>query len=269
MASSRHPTALSERGWARLQGVLGEVREATLAVREAAEVPEPVAQARWRPSTRSVLALGVVLLIAAAVLGLRFWWAVRSSADPPSLPRPVATVPVGAQGIANSAGPPTSGGAGIPAAGGAGGALLVHVVGQVRRPGVVRVPAGGRVEDAVRLAGGPAPGADLSLINLARPLIDGEQVRVLAKGETPSDAGSGPGGLGGSGGLAGGNGGRVSLNSADAAALDALPGVGPVLAARILAWRTEHGRFTTVDELGEVSGIGDRLLAQLRPLVTL
>ncbi len=225
-----------------------------------------MAQARWRTSTRTVLAVAVVLLIVAVVLGLRFWWALRASADPPSVPRPVATVPVGATSLPTSVASPTAGVVGIR---GPGGALLVHVVGQVRRPGVVRVPAGGRVEDAVRLAGGPTSAADLSLINLARPLVDGEQVRVLAKGEAPTAAGAAPGGVGGSSGLGGANGGRVSLNSADAGALDTLPGVGPVLAARILSWRTEHGRFTSVEELGEVSGIGDRLLSLLRPLVSL
>ena len=266
MASARHPPTLSERGWARLHGALSPLRSAAVAVGDAAEVPQPVARARWRPSARTVLALGLVLLLAAGVLGLRFWWAVRASADPPTVPRPVATVPVGVTAHSGGAGSPSVGGAGIPRASGA---LLVHVVGQVRRPGVVSVPAGGRVEDAVRLAWGPTSAADLSLINLARPLVDGEQVRVLAKGEALTSAATGPVGPGGSGGSAGAPGGRVSLNSADAGALDSLPGVGPVLAARILAWRTEHGRFTSVEELGEVSGIGDRLLSQLRPLVTL
>ena len=123
-----------------------------------------------------------------------------------------------------------------------------------------------------RPPGAHAPGADLAALNLARLVIDGEQIRVPRPGEAPA-SGSGVAGPPGSGGAGGGSpsgsGAPVSLNSADVAALDSLPGVGPVLAQRIIDWRTEHGRFTSVDELGEVSGIGDKLLAQLRPKVTL
>lgn len=154
--------------------------------------------------------------------------------------------------------------------------LLVHVVGQVRRSGVVRLPPGARVLDAVKAAGGATSSADLAHLNLARPVADGEQIVVLKPGESippggvPGAGGAGPGGAGstspGSTG-AGTTGGLVDLNTADAAALDSLPGVGPVLSQRILDWRAEHGRFSTVDELGEVSGIGDKLLAQIGPKV--
>jgi competence protein ComEA len=163
----------------------------------------------------------------------------------------------------------------------------VHVVGAVARAGVVRLPPGSRVLDAVTAAGGVSPGADLAQLNLARPVIDGEQVHVPKKGETlpagaspasgtgiPGAAGGvggtgAAGGVGAGGGAAGGSaaGVPVDLNSADLAALDTLPGVGPVLAQRIVDWRTEHGRFSSVDELGEVSGIGDKLLAQISPKV--
>jgi competence protein ComEA len=161
----------------------------------------------------------------------------------------------------------------------------VHVVGAVARAGVVRLPPGSRVLDAVTAAGGASPGADLAQLNLARPVIDGEQVHVPKKGETlpvgasqaagtgiPGvaggvGAGGGAGGAGGPGSGSGGAGVPVDLNSADLAALDTLPGVGPVLAQRIVDWRTEHGRFSSVDELGEVSGIGDKLLAQISPKV--
>jgi competence protein ComEA len=152
--------------------------------------------------------------------------------------------------------------------------LLVHVVGQVRRPGVVRLPAGSRVLDAVDAAGGAAPSADLNHVNLARVLVDGEQIVVPKPGEavvaTPGAQGAGPGAGPGSAGPGSGGaaGALVNLNTADAAALDSLPGVGPVLSQRILDWRTAHGRFSTVDELGEVSGIGDKLLAQIGPKVT-
>ena len=127
----------------------------------------------------------------------------------------------------------------------------------------------------MKAAGGATPKADLARVNLARVLVDGEQVRVPAPGDPDPPVGgvggsSGGGGAApGAGGGAAGTSGPVSINTADLGGLDTLPGVGPVLAQRILDWRAEHGRFTTVDELGEVSGIGEKLLAQLRPLVTL
>jgi competence protein ComEA len=150
----------------------------------------------------------------------------------------------------------------------------VDVVGQVVRPGLVRLRPGARLADAIAAAGGARPGADIAALNLARLVIDGEQIRLPKPGEVPASsngmAGSpGAGGGAGGSGSPSGSGAPVSLNSADVAALDSLPGVGPVLAQRIIDWRTEHGRFTSVDELGEVSGIGDKLLAQLRPKVTL
>jgi competence protein ComEA len=155
----------------------------------------------------------------------------------------------------------------------AAGEVVVHVVGQVRRPGVRSLPLGSRVADALEAAGGATPKADLSQLNLARVLVDGEQVRVPSPGDPVDPGGSasagGTGGLGGGGAGGGTSGTKVSLNTADLAALDTLPGVGPVLAQRILDWRVAHGRFTSVDELGEVSGIGEKLLAQLGPLVTL
>ena len=162
------------------------------------------------------------------------------------------------------------------------GVVVVHVVGAVVRSGVVRLTPGSRVLDAVSAAGGAAPGADLPQLNLARVVVDGEQIHVPRKGETlppggvpGSGSGIGAGAAVGSGTAGGGAGATgatpaaalVDLNSADVATLDTLPGVGPVLAQRILDWRTEHGRFSSVDELGEVSGIGDKLLAQIGPKV--
>jgi competence protein ComEA len=137
------------------------------------------------------------------------------------------------------------------------------------------VPAGSRVADALAKAGGALKGADVGAINLARVLVDGEQVRVPRPGEvlaqpgTPTAAGTaGALGSGAGGSGPGAGGGLVNLNTATAAELEELPGVGPVLAQRILDWRTEHGRFMSVDELGEVSGIGDKIFAQLQPKVT-
>ncbi|MGB7982904.1 MAG: ComEA family DNA-binding protein, partial [Candidatus Nanopelagicales bacterium] len=132
----------------------------------------------------------------------------------------------------------------------------VHVAGEVRKPGVVRLPAGARVQDAVEAAGGLRRGADLGGTNLARLVADGERIEV--GGSEPSVAGDGNSAPAGA---------PLDLNTATAEHLDALPGVGPVTAAKILAWRTEHGRFTVVDELAEVPGIGPKTLAELRPLV--
>jgi len=145
--------------------------------------------------------------------------------------------------------------------------VTVHVVGEVTDPGVVQVPDGSRVADVVLAAGGALASADLERINLARLVADGEQVHVPAPGEQVL-AGSN-GSVGGPPGAAiGGTAAPVNLNTADLTLLDSLPGVGPVLAQRILDWRAEHGRFTSIDELGEVSGIGDKLLSQLTPKVT-
>ncbi len=135
------------------------------------------------------------------------------------------------------------------------------------------------MQDALAAAGGALPGSDLIGLNLAQPLADGEQVVVALPGHgsvvNAATGGSGPGGGAGvsgsgTGGAAGAGGSAsVNLNTADVTALDGLPGVGPVLAQRILDWRTQHGRFSSVDELDEVSGIGDKLLAQIRPHVRL
>jgi competence protein ComEA len=141
--------------------------------------------------------------------------------------------------------------------------LVVHVAGAVRRPGLVRLPAGARVADAVAAAGGAARNAELASVNLARPVVDGEQLVVLARGQGPAVAAPPPSG----GSAAGPSGAPIDLNSATLEQLDTLPGVGPVLAQRILDWRAEHGRFGSTDELREVSGIGEATFADIKPLV--
>jgi competence protein ComEA len=137
--------------------------------------------------------------------------------------------------------------------------LVVAVGGGVRRPGLVRLPAGARVADAVQAAGGIAPGTDTAGLNLARKVTDGELVTV---GPVPgaSPAAGAPG--------AAGTGGLVDLNRATAAELDTLPGVGPVLAQRILDHRQQSGGFRSVDQLRDVDGIGDARFAELRDRVT-
>ena len=144
------------------------------------------------------------------------------------------------------------------------GVIEIHVVGQVKRPGVVRLRPGARVADAIDAAGGVTAKADLSSVNLARPVLDGEQVVVSRPGEATRGPGS-PGAPAGSASPATPP--KVSLNTADGPALDTLPGVGPVLAQRILDWRAQNGRFASIDQLGEVSGIGENLLATLVPRV--
>jgi competence protein ComEA len=142
------------------------------------------------------------------------------------------------------------------------GRVAVHVAGRVRRPGLVRLPAGSRVQDALRAAGGVTSGADLEAVNLARKLIDGEQVRIPAHGEPPPPAPAGPGAAPGAAPPA-----PLDLNTATVEQLDALPGVGEVTAGRIVAYRAAHP-FTSVDELLEVPGIGQRRFEQLKDLVT-
>ena len=250
-------------------------------------IPAGLRSARWHPRSRAVVAVLAVAVVAGVWFAVRVAAAARAAEPTSVLARTAVTsrsIPAGfatgADGgaAASSTGSATgsatgAAGAGAGAAPGAG-RIVVHVVGEIARPGIVLLPQGARVIDAVTAAGGALPSADLERINLARAVADGEQVHVPAPGEQilPGAFGStiGPvGGQGVTGGSAAAASGRVNLNTAGLAELDTLPGVGPVLAQRILDWRREHGRFTSVDELGEVSGIGERLLAQLADRVTL
>ncbi|SDZ43928.1 helix-hairpin-helix domain-containing protein [Herbiconiux ginsengi] len=157
-----------------------------------------------------------------------------------------------------------------------GAVLLVHVLGAVASPGVYELDEGARVVDAVAAAGGFTEQADQASVNLARPLTDGEQLRVFAVGEAPpaaavgGDAGSGAGAVAGGGGAgaAGAPGAKVNLNAATELELDGLPRIGPAMAARIIAWRTDNGPFSSVDDLLQVTGIGDKTFEGLRDLVT-
>ncbi|HKT56419.1 MAG TPA: helix-hairpin-helix domain-containing protein [Microbacterium sp.] len=150
--------------------------------------------------------------------------------------------------------------------------VYVDVVGAVRHPGMFVLPKDARVLDAISAAGGFTAKAQRDAVNLARPLTDGEQLAVPAVGSAPpGGAPSAPGVAGGSAvttGSGAGAGGKVSLNTATQEQLEALPRIGPALAERILQWRTQNGRFTSVDDLLAVPGIGDKMLASLRDLVT-
>jgi competence protein ComEA len=170
------------------------------------------------------------------------------SAPPPSLP-PLSVPPL-------SAPDPSAGPAPGPVAGPSRpSGLVVDVAGKVRAPGLRTLPPGARVQDALQAAGGPLPGTDLTGLNLARPLGDGEEVVVGAPGPPASGSGSGPPTA------------PLSLSSATAQQLDALPGVGPVLAQRIVQYREQHGGFQSVDQLRHVSGFGERRLQDLRAVL--
>jgi competence protein ComEA len=228
---------------------------------------------RWSVGARTAVVAAVAVLLLAMGVGV---WTLADGDDL----RPVATLGAGSPGESagdlrgDGDGPaaPAEGGSEVPSGTspgdtpGAGDAapvvsdVVVHVVGAVAAPGLVTVPEGSRVADALTAAGDATPDADLAGVNLAREVVDGEQIVVPRPGEVASAA---PGPATG-GGTADG---PVDLNAADEAALDGLSGIGPVLAARIVEWREANGPFTTVEELGEVSGIGDALLARLRDQV--
>ena len=198
---------------------------------------------RTEAGRRSALAIGVAAL-AAVLTG---WWLLagrqHASTEPSSQALPLAAPATSASSHATAR-------------------VVVDVVGRVRRPGVYRLPGGSRVGDALTAAGGALPGVDLSQLNLASKLADGQQVAVGVPGAASAV------GVPGTGAASGAASAPIDLNTATVQQLDALPGVGPVLAQRIVDWRTEHGRFESVDQLQEVSGIGPSRLADLRPLVT-
>jgi competence protein ComEA len=185
-----------------------------------------------RPGVRVLAAVAVVVVAGAAVLA---WWS-RPRAEPV-----VPQLAVAAQPVVT----PT-----------AAAELVVAVSGQVREPGLVRLAPGARVADAVEAAGGPLPDADLQYLNLARKVADGELVTVGLP-PPPGEAAEVPG-----------PGGKVNLNTATQAELETLPGVGPALSQRIIDHRESHGQFRSVEQLKEVSGIGEVRFAELRDLVT-
>ncbi|MGZ4482912.1 MAG: helix-hairpin-helix domain-containing protein, partial [Nocardioidaceae bacterium] len=148
------------------------------------------------------------------------------------------------------------------------GTVVVDVAGKVRHPGIATLPLGSRVVDALHAAGGARRGVSLRALNLARVLVDGEQI-VVGVPPPAGVAASAASAASGAAGPSGSAGPLVNINTADEAALETLPQVGPVTAQAILKWRAENGSFTAVDELLEVSGIGDATLAEIAPFVTL
>lgn len=244
------------------------------------EVP-PAPVGTGTVAARRALAFGrahlravLVLLLALGLLAAVFLVRARGSSVPLSaVPIEAASGASGPSAV-NSASPTASTGAGRAAPSPVAATLRVHVTGEVKRPGVVSLPAGGRVVDAIEAAGGLASGAAIGELNLAALLSDGDQVvigtRRRPRGEVRSGAmpGAPASGSGSQTGALPAGGGATSpatvdLNQATAEQLDQLPGVGPVTAQRILEWRSRNGRFTRVEELQEVDGIGPKTYAQL------
>lgn len=190
--------------------------------------------------SRSQLAAYAIGALAIVVIGVRYLQAARPGRQ---AAKPVPVRVTGAPGTAR----------------GVSAVAVVQVVGAVRRPGLYRLHAGERIDDAVREAGGATPAADLAGVNLAAKLEDGQQVIV-----PPRAAVAEPGAAQGGGGAAGSPGGPVNLNTATPEQLDGLDGVGPATAQKIVAYRKQHGGFRSVSELDQVPGIGPKKLAALR-----
>ncbi|WP_445154303.1 helix-hairpin-helix domain-containing protein [Arthrobacter sp. Hor0625] len=254
----------------------------------------PAAALRWRTGRRAAALVAVVSVL----LSMWFWWQAATGAPrvlplggPSAAARSTGggsdktdtasadaagTETAGTEGGGSDPAAPEDGGSGRAAPEGGGpdpaGTIIVHVAGAVASPGVVEVPRGSRLHEAIRAAGGSTPGADLDRLNLAAVLADGQKVLVLKRGDPdpPSSTGGGAGSPGNGAAAPAGSappGGKINLNAAGAEELATLPRVGPVLAQRIVDWRREHGNFGSVAELDAVEGIGPKLLAALLPLV--
>ena len=209
-------------------------------------MPEGSIRERLSALSRAEL-IGLVALLAVTLGGAGLWY-VRS------LPKPVAVTASPSNGAVPA---PAASASPSPAA-----LLLVDVAGWVRHPGVYEFEEGSRVIDAIDAAGGARPGAMLESLNLAAPLADGSQILVPKKGTEGSAPATGASG----GGTAPGA--LINVNTATATELEELPGVGEVIGQAIVDYRTENGPFTSVDQLLDVSGIGDATLANIRELVT-
>lgn len=209
-------------------------------------------------SPAEVAGLAILLLGAMAVVGV-LWWSGQ--------PGPTAAVPA----TGSEASPPEPVAThGPPPALARADTVTVHVAGAVGRPGLVQVPVGARVADAIEAAGGLVLDAEVTRLNLAREVVDGERLEVPRMGEVVADGAAGEAGThapGHEGAGAVRADGTLDLNRAQAADLEELPGVGPVLAQRILEWRDANGPFTEVGQLRDVAGIGEKTFQSLAPLV--
>lgn len=231
-------------------------------------VPEQVrGRVALGPWHLAVVALGVAVALAVAC-----WWVVRGSSTSVPAPATVTAAPLvgltpapGATPVAVPSAPVSIEAGSSPAstATASTAEVTVDVEGKVRRPGVRVLPAGSRVIDAIRAAGGAPRRRDLSGLNLAAVLTDGQQIMVGAVSTTMPTVGPSAAATG-----AAGPGTLVDLNTATADELDTLPGVGPVTAQSILQWRAQNGGFTSIDELMSVDGIGPKTYAEIEPFVT-
>jgi competence protein ComEA len=203
---------------------------------------------RWDPGPAGARSLWIAGLVAAMLLA-GWTWLDRPRVDPAPPDTSGATLDAVTDTPAPSVGEAAE----------TAEAVVVSVVGLVARPGLVTLPPGSRVADALDAAGGLLPEADPASVNLAALLTDGAQIAVGVPGVAPDLGGGASGGTGG--------GGRVDLNSATAGELDALPGIGPVLAQRIVDHRSRNGPFRSVDQLDDVPGIGPAIAAELADLV--
>lgn len=225
---------------------------------------------RWRTPWR------VAVLLAVPCLLLLLWFAWQAWTGQPTVePLVRDSFAGGTEGVGTgngSEGPGHASPESNASSESQGGQLTVHVVGAVKNPGIVRLPAGARVFDAIAAAGGAEPAAELNSLNLAAVVQDAAKIHVPRTGEVvPAPAAGTVPGTGGTGGASGtGNvaGGKVNLNTATAEELDALPKVGPVLAKRIVEWRQQHGPFAAVEDLDAVDGVGPKMMESLLPLVT-
>ncbi|QNE23258.1 ComEA family DNA-binding protein [Kribbella qitaiheensis] len=218
-------------------------------------VPERLRGSRWALAPRHVAVVAIILLLGLVWAGWSLFHS-RPEVIPDAHPSPPSAV--GGSPVTQPSTP------GAPTPSPSPQELVVDVAGKVRRPGLVRAKPGSRVADVLALAGGALPGVDLTSLNLARQVSDGEQILVGIPGNAPPPTTPGPATTPGAEPPTAT---PVDLNKATLADLEALPGVGPVLAQRILDWRTEHGRFTTIDELQEVTGVGEKKFESLKPHV--
>jgi competence protein ComEA len=235
-------------------------------------------RSRWR------IGVGGAVVLALVALGVGVAASAFTSRGTSAIVTPTAQSTDAAAEGSGGGGSATAGGSAgdVSVSGGSGGGsatgpgVVVHILGAVAHPGLYELDSGARGVDAVAAAGGFTKKADQSALNLARFLSDGEQIVVPKLGESPPPAGGSAGGSTAAGGAAGGAAsggagslaGLVNLNTAEQADLETLPRIGPALAQRILAWREENGRFSSVDDLKSVTGIGDKTFAGLADLVT-
>jgi competence protein ComEA len=234
-------------------------RLAQLAASFDAQLPPETTPDTVAPRRIELPHVKVLLTLAVAASVLLVWWLLSGRPHASGPDEPLAFTPTTSASASPGASPGTATAKPTDE-------LVIDVVGKVRKPGIVTVPKGSRVFEAIAAAGGLKGDVDATAINMARLLTDGEQILIGAAPATvPGVAGEAAAGSGSGSGAAPA---KINLNTATAEQLDTLPGVGPVTAQSILSWRTENGRFTSVEDLLDVKGIGDATLADLRDLVT-